>query len=92
MKWETLAQAKKEMKELKLSVEKMTEMNKMQSIGEVMAFAFEEGVEEKLVQPTIIYDYPIEVSPLAKKCTDERFTQRFEQFAAGSELGITILN
>ena len=52
-----------------------------------MAFVFEEFVEEKLIQPTIIYDYPIEVSPLAKKCEDPRFTQRFEMFAFGSELG-----
>jgi lysyl-tRNA synthetase, class II len=87
LKWKSLPQAKKEMGKLKLSQEKMSELKKMHSIGEVMAFAFEEGVEEKLIQPTIIYDYPIEVSPLAKKCEDERFTQRFEQFAAGSELG-----
>jgi lysyl-tRNA synthetase, class II len=87
LEWKTLAQAKKETLKIKMKEEKKAELNKMHTIGEVMAFAFEEGVEEKLIQPTIIYDYPIEVSPLAKKCKDERFTQRFEQFAAGSELG-----
>ena len=59
----------------------------MNKIGEIIAFVFEEAVEEKLVQPTIVYDYPIEISPLAKKCPDPRFTQRFEMFAFGSELG-----
>ena len=85
--WKTLVQAKKEVEKLKLSEEKKANLNRILTIGEVMAFAFEEGVEEKLIQPTFIYDYPIEVSPLAKKCDDPRFTQRFEQFAAGSELG-----
>lgn len=87
MTWKTLEQAKKEILGIKMKKEKQVELSRMNSIGEVMAFAFEEGVEEQLMQPTIIYDYPIEVSPLAKKCNDERFTQRFEQFAAGFELG-----
>ena len=59
----------------------------MQAIGEIIAFVFEETVEEKLIQPTIIYDYPVEISPLAKKSSDPRFTERFEMFAFGSELG-----
>jgi len=64
-----------------------TELDKCQKIGQVIAFVFEEACEEKLHQPTFIYDYPIEISPLAKKSKDERFTQRFEVFAFGSELG-----
>ena len=44
---------------LKLGEEKKAGLNHFQTIGEVMAFAFEEGVEEKLIQPTFIYDYPI---------------------------------
>ncbi len=59
----------------------------MQTVGEVIAFAFEELVEEKLIEPTIIYDYPVEVSPLAKKSADPRFSERFEAFALGSEIG-----
>jgi len=70
-----------------LKKEKLAELAKMKTLGEMTAFLFEEAVEEKLIQPTIIYDYPVEVSPLAKKCDDPRFTQRFEFFAFGSEIG-----
>jgi len=63
------------------------ELKKMKRVGEVIALLFEELVEPRLIQPTIVYDYPVEVSPLAKKCEDERFTQRFEMFANGMELG-----
>ncbi|MEK7620123.1 MAG: lysine--tRNA ligase [Patescibacteria group bacterium] len=67
---------------------KRGELKRITSVGELLAFAFEELVEEKLIQPTIIYDYPVEVSPLAKKCTaDPRFVERFEAFALGSEIG-----
>ena len=48
---------------------------------------FEKFVEETIVEPTFVCEYPIEVSPLAKKCKDERFTQRFEIFICGSEYG-----
>ena len=85
--WSTLEESKKAIIKIGIKEEKKKELNKIQTIGECMAFAFEEFVEEKLIQPTIIYDYPIEVSPLAKKCDDLRFTQRFEFFAFGSELG-----
>ncbi len=85
--WKTLDEAKKSISKMGVKEEKIKELNNIQNIGECIAFAFEEFVEEKLIQPTIIYDYPIEVSPLAKKCDDPRFTQRFEMFAFGSELG-----
>ncbi|MDP1709736.1 MAG: amino acid--tRNA ligase-related protein, partial [Candidatus Komeilibacteria bacterium] len=62
-------------------------LDAIDTIGEVIAFAFEELVEEKLINPTLIYDYPVEVSPLAKKGKDPRFTERFEAFALGSEIG-----
>ena len=49
---------------------------------------FEEFVEETLIQPTFIYDYPIEVSPLTKKKpSDGRLTERFEAFIGGREYG-----
>ncbi|KKU29307.1 MAG: Lysine-tRNA ligase [Microgenomates group bacterium GW2011_GWC1_46_20] len=85
--WKTLAEAKLAAKALNTSSEKLKGLEKTSKIGEVIAFVFEEVVEEKLIEPTIIYDYPIEISPLAKKCSDPRFTQRFEMFAFGSELG-----
>ncbi len=55
--------------------------------GEALNIAFEEKVEEHLVQPTFITEYPIEVSPLAKKMNeDPRLTYRFELFITGREI------
>ncbi len=55
--------------------------------GEALNFVFEEVVEPKLVQPTFIYDYPVDISPLAKRKSDDpRLTYRFELFAATREL------
>ena len=49
---------------------------------------FDRKVEEKLIQPTFIYDYPVEVSPLAKKKpSDNRLTERFEFFIYAREMG-----
>lgn len=56
--------------------------------GTVLAELFDAFVEDKLVQPTFIYDYPVENSPLAKRKLDEpMFTQRFEYFICGTEYG-----
>ncbi len=56
--------------------------------GECLSLLFEESVEDKLIQPTFIYDYPIEVSPLAKRKPDDPlFTERFEYFITASEFG-----
>lgn len=85
--WKTIEEAKKKAISLITNEEKHEEIERINSIGEIIALLFEECVESKLLQPTIIYDYPVEVSPLAKKCEDPRFTQRFEMFAFGSELG-----
>lgn len=87
LKWKSLSDAKSKVKKLPIEDIKKKHIDKIQSIGEVIAFVFEEMVEGYLLQPTIIYDFPVEVSPLAKKSKDPRFTQRFEQFAFGTELG-----
>ena len=56
--------------------------------GTVLAELFDAFVEEKLIQPTFIYDYPVEISPLAKrKPTDPAFTERFEYFINATEYG-----
>ncbi len=56
--------------------------------GDVISLFFDEYVEKTLIQPTFIYDYPVEISPLAKKCSkDERLTERFEVFINGREYG-----
>ena len=58
------------------------------SIGEAMYAVFDEKVESQLIQPTFILDYPIEVSPLAKKKPDDSaYTERFEFFINGTEYG-----
>ncbi len=54
--------------------------------GAILNQLFEAKVEEHLIQPTIIYDYPIEISPLAKKMDDPKFTYRFEAFIFSREL------
>lgn len=56
--------------------------------GHVLIDFFDAFVEDKLIQPTIIYDYPVENSPLAKrKPSDPAFTERFEYFIGGHEYG-----
>ena len=56
--------------------------------GHALVEAFERDVESKLIQPTIVYDYPVEVSPLSKNKPDEpEFVERFEIYIAGMEIG-----
>ena len=56
--------------------------------GHVLIDFFDAFVEDKLIQPTVIYDYPVENSPLAKRKADNpAFTERFEYFICGHEYG-----
>jgi lysyl-tRNA synthetase class 2 len=56
--------------------------------GEALTDIFERAVERQLIQPAIIYDYPVETSPLSKnKPEDPAFVERFEIYAAGMEIG-----
>jgi lysyl-tRNA synthetase class 2 len=56
--------------------------------GHALVEAFERDIEAKLIQPTIVYDYPVEVSPLSKnKPDDPDFVERFEIYIAGMEIG-----
>ena len=57
------------------------------SRGEIIAEFFDEFVEDKLIQPTFIIDYPVEISPLAKRKNDDpSLTYRFEAFINGAEI------
>ena len=67
----------------------------MQSHAELLVAIFEEIVEPKLIQPTFITEYPVEVSPLARrKADDPTVTERFELFIMGREIanGFSELN
>ena len=64
------------------------ELPEQKTKGAILAEFFDAFVEEKLIQPTFIYDYPVEISPLAKrKPEDPAFTERFEYFINATEFG-----
>ena len=68
--------------------EKHVEVPANATKGTVLVEFFDAYVEEKLIQPTFIYDYPVENSPLAKrKPNDPAFTERFEYFINATEFG-----
>ena len=56
------------------------------STGQIMNLFFETFCEDKLIQPTFVHTYPIEVSPLTKMTKDPRFVDRFELFINGHEM------
>ena len=56
-------------------------------MGKILSMAFDAFVEDKLIQPTFVTDYPVEISPLAKRRADNpKFTERFELFITSREL------
>ena len=80
--WESDAAAREDAK--RLHVEVPANATK----GTVLIELFDAFVEDKLIQPTIIYDYPVENSPLAKrKPSEPAFTERFEYFINCTEFG-----
>ncbi|MDE6504702.1 MAG: lysine--tRNA ligase [Clostridia bacterium] len=83
-KWATDADARACAKKLGVTVEEGENATK----GHVLIALFDAFVEDKLIQPTFIYDYPVENSPLAKRKEDDpAFTQRFEYFICAHEFG-----
>lgn len=69
-----------------LAKEHHIEIEKHYAIGHIIEAFFEHYVEDTIIQPTMVYGHPIEISPLAKKnANDPRFTDRFELFIMGSE-------
>lgn len=64
------------------------ELPEVPTKGAILAEFFDAFVEENLIQPTFIYDYPVEISPLAKRKPDDpAFTERFEYFINATEFG-----
>ena len=64
------------------------ELPEVPTRGAILAEFFDAFVEENLIQPTFIYDYPVEISPLAKRKPDDpAFTERFEYFINATEFG-----
>ena len=71
-----------------IAKEKKVELPEIPTKGAILAEFFDAFVEENLIQPTFIYDYPVENSPLAKRKPDDpAFTERFEYFINATEFG-----
>ncbi|MBQ8719757.1 MAG: lysine--tRNA ligase [Clostridia bacterium] len=80
--WQSDADARADAKRLHVEVPENA------TRGTVLVELFDAFVEDKLIQPTFIYDYPVENSPLAKrKPNDPLFTERFEYFINCTEYG-----
>ena len=64
------------------------ELDNADEIGIIKNMIFESTVEDKLIKPTYIYNYPVEISPLARSLDkDHSIVERFELFVNGKELG-----
>ncbi len=71
-----------------IAKEKHVELPEHPTKGAILVEFFDAFVEENLIQPTFIYDYPVENSPLAKRKPDDpAFTERFEYFINATEFG-----
>ena len=71
-----------------IAKEKHVELPEIPTKGAILAEFFDAFVEENLIQPTFIYDYPVENSPLAKrKPSNPAYTERFEYFINATEFG-----
>jgi len=82
--WKSDEEARAVAKKMNVEVPEEDEATK----GHVLIAFFDAFVEDKLIQPTIIYDYPVENSPLAKrKPSNPAFTERFEYFMYAREMG-----
>lgn len=79
----TSEEARSAVKQAKLDIE----LDSADSWGDILNKVFEESVEPRLIQPTFIMDYPVEISPLAKRKTENSsLTYRFELFIYGREI------
>ncbi len=80
--WESDEQAREACKEKGVKVDPTAKK------GDCLAELFDAFVEDKLIQPTFIIDYPVDISPLAKRKADQpELTERFEFFINGTEMG-----
>jgi len=72
---------------LEFCKEKNIDVNPSMNIGQLQGELFDEFVEEKLIDPTFITEYPVEISPLARRNDkDTHLTERFELFIGGREI------
>jgi lysyl-tRNA synthetase class 2 len=81
----------KNLKEAKKVAEKIgVDIKNCDTIGEVMIAVFEEKVQPEIIQPTLVYDYPLEAAGLAKATEDEElFVSSFEVIINGMEIGLS---
>ena len=82
------AEIKSDEEAIAIAKEHHIELPEIPTKGAILAEFFDAYVEDKLIQPTFIYDYPVENSPLAKRKPDDpAFTERFEYFINCMEFG-----